>query len=117
VSNPCKFLLPKWDLFWLSSINLDFSVAVNRGSFKTGNNSLFDPNLGFIAFGGIAPVPVTDINVTVPIQGYNATTFHPENGTDIIHLFYTVDVEWMSFAGNEQVFGTTNSEYLRMSCW
>ncbi|KAJ3990171.1 aspartic peptidase domain-containing protein [Lentinula detonsa] len=86
-----------------------FSVALNRGSFAAENSSDLDPNLGFIAFGGIAPVEVTDAAVTVPIQGYNAATFTPENGTDVTYFYYAVDVERMSFTGNDLVFGTTNN--------
>ncbi|KAF9074548.1 acid protease [Rhodocollybia butyracea] len=86
-----------------------FSVALDRGSFQAENNSLFDPNLGFISFGGIAPVAVTNTHVTVPLQGYDAATFLPENGTDVTYFYYTVDVESMSFAGNKKVFGTTNN--------
>ncbi|KAJ3995078.1 aspartic peptidase domain-containing protein [Lentinula boryana] len=86
-----------------------FSVALNRGSFAAENSSDLDTNLGFIAFGGIAPVEVTDAAVTVPIQGYNAATFTPENGTDVTYFYYAVDVERMSFTGNDVVFGTTNN--------
>jgi len=86
-----------------------FSVALDRGSFAAENDSLFDDNLGFLAFGGIAPVPVTDTAVTVPIQGYNAATFLPENATAVTYFYYTVDVERMSFTGNKEVFGTTNN--------
>ncbi|KIK51004.1 hypothetical protein GYMLUDRAFT_266014 [Collybiopsis luxurians FD-317 M1] len=85
-----------------------FSVALNRGSFEAENSSLYDPDLGYIAFGGIAPVPVTSTVVTVPIQGYDASTFLPSNGTRVTYFYYTVDVESMSFTGNTQVFGTTN---------
>ncbi|KAF5376833.1 hypothetical protein D9757_008895 [Collybiopsis confluens] len=85
-----------------------FSVALDRGSFAAENNSLFDENLGFIAFGGIAPVPVTRTQVTVPIQGYDAATFLPENKTHPTYFYYTIDVESMSFTGNKRVFGTTN---------
>ncbi|KIK69883.1 hypothetical protein GYMLUDRAFT_236344 [Collybiopsis luxurians FD-317 M1] len=86
-----------------------FSVALDRGSFAAENNSLFDGNLGFIAFGGIAPVPVTKTAVTVPIQGYDAQTFLPQNGTRVTYFYYTVDVESMSFTGNKKTFGTTNN--------
>ncbi|KAF5368298.1 hypothetical protein D9757_010525 [Collybiopsis confluens] len=44
-----------------------FSVALNRGSFEAENNSLYDPNLGVIAFGGIAPVPVTTNIISIII--------------------------------------------------
>lgn len=91
---------------------LVFSVALDRGSFSAENNSLFDDNLGFLSFGGIAPVDVTDTAVTVPLQGYDAATFLPENGTSVTFFYYTVDVERMSFTGNKKVFGTTNSKMI-----
>ncbi|KAJ4500466.1 aspartic peptidase domain-containing protein [Lentinula lateritia] len=86
-----------------------FSVALDRGSFAAENSSDLDQNLGFIAFGGIAPVDVTDSAVTVPVQGYNAASFLPENGSSVTYFYYTVDVESMSFTGNKKVFGTTNN--------
>ncbi|KAJ3773568.1 acid protease [Lentinula raphanica] len=86
-----------------------FSVALDRGSFAAENSSDLDQNLGFIAFGGIAPVDVTDTAVTVPIQGYNAATFLPQNSSRVTYFYYTVDVELMSFTGNHKVFGTTNN--------
>ncbi|KAJ3801452.1 aspartic peptidase domain-containing protein [Lentinula aff. detonsa] len=86
-----------------------FSVALDRGSFAAQNSSDLDQNLGFIAFGGIAPVDVTDTAVTVPVQGYNAASFLPENGSSVTYFYYTVDVESMSFTGNDKVFGTTNN--------
>ncbi|KAF9059666.1 hypothetical protein BDP27DRAFT_1371259 [Rhodocollybia butyracea] len=42
----------------LTKVYKDFSIALNRGSFETGNNSLFDPNLGFIAFEELRPFPL-----------------------------------------------------------
>lgn len=107
-------------LFWTSeclykdiyiSPSLVFSVALDRGSFAAENSSDLDQNLGFIAFGGIAPVDVTDSAVTVPVQGYNAASFLPENGSSVTYFYYTVDVESMSFTGNKKVFGTTNSMF------
>jgi len=86
-----------------------FSVALDRGSFEAEENSPFDANLGFISFGGIAPVAVTNTHVTVPIQGYNAATFLPENGTGVTYFYYTVDVGSFSFAGNRKAFGGTNN--------
>jgi hypothetical protein len=85
-----------------------FSLALNRGSLSEAeNNSIYDPNLGYLAFGGIAPVPVTTTSVTVPLQGYSIGN-GPSNGTNITYLYYNIDVETMSFTGNTEIFGTTN---------
>jgi len=73
-----------------------FSVALNRGSFAAMENSTYDPNLGYLAFGGIANVTTTGSAVTVPVQG---TTFAPDgNGTG--YFFYTVDIDSYIFPGS-----------------
>jgi hypothetical protein len=62
----------------------DFSIALDRPTFEQEKNVPFDPSLGLLAFGGIAPVPVLETEVTVPIQGYagkSANIFVPSNGT------------------------------------
>ncbi|KAJ7092312.1 aspartic peptidase domain-containing protein [Mycena belliarum] len=79
-----------------------FSIALDRGSFDAQANAPFDPNLGFIAFGGIAPVPVVDKAVTVPVEGYSLTTGAPTGGPDSDFFFYTVAVEAYTF-GNVSV--------------
>ncbi|KAF7795741.1 hypothetical protein EIP86_006908 [Pleurotus ostreatoroseus] len=73
-----------------------FSVALDRGSFVKETNSTFDPHLGFIAFGGIAPVPVTRTSVTVPVQGFTTTS-----GTSGF-FFYAVDVDSWVFPGSNR---------------
>ncbi|KAJ7696929.1 acid protease [Mycena rosella] len=75
-----------------------FSVALDRGTFDQQENDPFDPNLGFLAFGGIAPVPVVNTAVTVPIEGYSATGT-PSNGPGSDFFFYTVEVEAYTFPG------------------
>ncbi|KAF8824325.1 hypothetical protein HHX47_DHR8000185 [Lentinula edodes] len=87
------------------------SVALDRGSFAAENSSDLDQNLGFISFGGIALVDVIPTTAfTVPIQGYDAATFTPKNGsTGVTYFYYSVDVELMSFTGNHEIFGTTNN--------
>lgn len=127
VSHPCKWFLMKALVLELvltkqqpfrpaSSSSfllllLVLSVALDRGSFAAENSSDLDQNLGFISFGGIAPVDViSNTAVTVPIQGYDAATFTPKNGsTGVTYFYYSVDVELMSFTGNHEIFGTTNS--------
>jgi len=44
---------------------LDFSISLNRPSY---NSSGFDPDIGLIAFGGVAPVATRSPNVTVPSE-------------------------------------------------
>lgn len=53
-----------------------------------------DPNLGFVAFGGIAPVSVTKKSVTVPVQGFSTSS-----GTSGF-FFYAVDVDSWVFSGS-----------------
>ncbi|KAI0344446.1 acid protease [Trametopsis cervina] len=82
-----------------------FSIALNRGTFAAETNATFDPNLGYLAFGGIAPVPVTSTAVTVPVQGFatkrNVTTL----------FYYTVDIDSYIFTGSTKV-NTTGSAIL-----
>ncbi|KAI0685703.1 aspartic peptidase domain-containing protein [Cytidiella melzeri] len=79
-----------------------FSVSLNRGTFAARANSSFDPNLGFLAFGGIAPVSVTSTAVTVPIQGFAVSS-----GTSEL-FFYNIDVDSYTFPGSNKV-NTTGS--------
>ncbi|KAJ3803971.1 aspartic peptidase domain-containing protein [Lentinula aff. lateritia] len=87
------------------------SVALDRGSFTTENNSDLDQNLGFILFVGIAPVDViSSTAVTVPIQDYDAATFTRKNrSTGVTYFYYSVNVELMLFTGNHEIFGTINN--------
>ncbi|KAF7344192.1 Acid protease [Mycena venus] len=89
-----------------------FSVALDRGTFDQQENDPFDPNLGFLSFGGIAPVPVTNTAVTVPVQGYSATTGIPSNGPGSEFFFYTVDVEAYTFPGSNRVVTANNNTIL-----
>ncbi|KAJ7478970.1 acid protease [Mycena latifolia] len=77
-----------------------FSIALNRPSFAAQLSKTRTPNLGILAFGGIAPVPVQKTSVTVPIQGYTIrggalvpTNKNPE------YFLYSVDVQSFSFPG------------------
>jgi hypothetical protein len=89
-----------------------FSVALDRGTFEQQENDPFDPNLGFLSFGGIAPVPVTNTAVTVPVQGYSATTGLPSNAPGSEFFFYTVDVEAYTFPGSNHVVTANNNTIL-----
>jgi hypothetical protein len=79
-----------------------FSVALDRGSIPAEQNSSFDPHLGFLAFGGIAPVSVTKNSATVPVQGF-AVSSSP-NKED---FFYNVDIDSYVFPGSTKL--STNS--------
>ncbi|KAF7977087.1 hypothetical protein HWV62_4665 [Athelia sp. TMB] len=83
-----------------------FSVALNRGSSPANENSTYDTNLGYLAFGGIAPVKTTGSAVTVPVQH---TNFSPAgNKTD--YYFYTVDIDNYIFpSSNATGLGLTGS--------
>ncbi|KAF8188903.1 acid protease [Mycena galopus ATCC 62051] len=89
-----------------------FSVALDRGTFDQQENDPFDPNLGFLAFGGIAPVPVVDTAVTIPVQGYSATTGDPENGPGSEFFFYTLDIEAYTFPGSSHLVTANNNTIL-----
>jgi len=92
-----------YDPFFFSAIKQNkvsqpvFSVALNRGSFSAERNSTDDPNLGVLAFGGIAPVPVTNKSVTVPIQGEQVSSNTSQ------FFFYTVDVDAYTFPGSDKL--------------
>ncbi|KAF8142599.1 aspartic peptidase domain-containing protein [Mycena galopus ATCC 62051] len=103
--------------FFLSAVeqkkveNPYFSIALDRGSFEQEQNDNFDPNLGFLSFGGIAPVPVLKNSVTVPIQGFSTTT--AQTGLPGSNLFfYTVDVESYTFPGSDKVTTVNNNTVL-----
>ncbi|KAF7971938.1 hypothetical protein HWV62_19387 [Athelia sp. TMB] len=74
----------------------DFSVALDRGTFAAQENSTYDPNLGYVAFGGIAPVATTGIATTIPVQ---TTGFAPA-GNFTGYFFYTVDIDAYVFPGS-----------------
>ncbi|KAK7045280.1 acid protease [Favolaschia claudopus] len=89
-----------------------FSIALDRGSFDQQENDPFDPNLGFLSFGGIAPVPVTNTAVTVPVEGYSTTTGIPSNAPGSEFFFYTVNVESFTFPGSKGVVTANNNTIL-----
>ena len=74
-----------------------FSVALNRGPSATSQNSTYDPNLGYLAFGGIAPVNTTGSAVTVPVQ---RTNISPAGNQTAGYYFYTVDIDEYIFPGS-----------------
>jgi hypothetical protein len=58
-------------------------------------NSTFDPHLGYLAFGGIAPVKITDVAATVPIRTHS---FAPRSS--VKYGFYSVAVDSYLFNGS-----------------
>ncbi|KAJ7436815.1 acid protease [Mycena latifolia] len=97
---------------------LVFSVALDRGTFEQEANDRFDPNLGFLSFGGIAPVPVVNTSVTVPIQGYSianssvTSSATPSDCPGAEFLFYTIDIESYTFPGSTGLATTSNNTIL-----
>lgn len=69
---------------------------MNRKSLSQQNDSTYDPNMGYLAFGGIVPVPITHPAVTVPVQGYASSSL---DGATAYH-FYTIAVEAYIFDGS-----------------
>lgn len=59
-------------------------------------NSTYNPNLGYLAFGGIAPVETTGSAVTVPIQKATFPTISNVSN----YYFYTVDIDEYIFPGS-----------------
>lgn len=112
MKNPCSFqffvaISLSANTIWRS----DFSIALDRGSFEQEENDTFDPNIGFLSFGGIAPVQVLKNSVTVPIQGFSTmTTQKSLPGSNL--FFYTVDVDSYTFPGSDKVVTANNSTVL-----
>ena len=103
ISNPCKPLIKSTTCSCLVHLYIsDFSVALNRGSFKHQNHSSYDSNLGFLAFGGIAPVKTTKTAITVPVQGF-AVKSGPLSGE---YGFYTVNIDSYTFDGSTALTGS-----------
>ncbi|KAJ6616971.1 acid protease [Mycena sp. CBHHK59/15] len=89
--------------------NTFFSIALDRGT--PSDDSSVDPNLGYLAFGGMPPVALDKTAVTVPVQGYSTTTGAPSN-TDTVYFYYTVDVDGYTFPGSTKVATANNNTIL-----
>ncbi|KAJ7789177.1 acid protease, partial [Mycena olivaceomarginata] len=96
-----------------------FSIALDRGSFEQEEQDTFDPNLGFLAFGGIAPVPVLNIRETPPrnfstflqkIVQISSSPFRDSRRPQTV--FYTVDVDSYTFPGSDKVVTANNNTVL-----
>ncbi|KAJ6521574.1 acid protease [Mycena vulgaris] len=72
-----------------------FSTALNRPSFAQQVANNYDSNLGYLAFGGIAPVAVGKTAVTVPIDTFSIVGQSAHN-----YFFYAVDVQAYTFLGS-----------------
>ncbi|KAJ7027792.1 acid protease [Mycena alexandri] len=91
-----------------------FSVALNRPTFSQQVNDSFVPNLGFIAFGGIAPVPVLEDAVTVPVQPYAPNAGHlfvPSNASNATFEWYTIHIDAFTFPGSNDVATKSNNTF------
>ncbi|KAJ7619810.1 acid protease [Mycena polygramma] len=87
----------------------DFSIALNRGTPAATHSSGPAPHLGYLAFGGIAPVPVTTNCVTIPVQGYSLDTHAPTSAPHPTYFYYTTDVQAYVFPNSSAVPGGTAS--------
>ncbi|KAK6969102.1 acid protease, partial [Favolaschia claudopus] len=88
-----------------------FSISLDRASLEQEENDLFDPKLGFFAFGTSVPVPVLNTSVTVPIQGYG-DGFIPSNASDARFFWYTIDIDSYIFPGSEALVTKSNKTIL-----
>ncbi|KAJ7798925.1 acid protease [Mycena olivaceomarginata] len=77
-----------------------FSIALDRPTTEQAETDLYTPNLGLLAFGGIAPVPVIhNTSVTVPVLAYPPTAAESKRQ----FLFYTLSIDSYNFPGSENV--------------
>ncbi|KAJ7643179.1 acid protease [Mycena rosella] len=89
-----------------------FSIALNRGTITAEHSPRPDPHLGYLAFGGIAPVPVTNTTATLPVQGFSIATHAPVSGAGATYSYYGVDVQKYVFPGSAAIFTAQNSTIL-----
>jgi hypothetical protein len=64
------------------------------------DNSPYNPNLGYLAFGGIAPVATTNTAVTVPVQPLAVTSQSSE------YIYYSIDIDSYIFDGSTALTGS-----------
>ncbi|KAJ7352704.1 acid protease [Mycena albidolilacea] len=77
-----------------------FSIALNRPTPDQEEHDAYDPNLGILAFGGIADVPVLhNTSTTVSVQEFtsNATS------ADEKFFWYTIPIDSYNFPGSKNV--------------
>ncbi|KAJ7715822.1 acid protease [Mycena metata] len=92
-----------------------FSIALNRPTFGQQVNASFVPDLGLIAFGGIAPVPVLADAVTVAVQPYAPNADHlfvPSNASNATFEWYSIHIDAFAFPGSDGVTTKSNNTLL-----
>ncbi|KAJ7123507.1 aspartic peptidase domain-containing protein [Mycena epipterygia] len=87
-----------------------FFISLDRPRFEQQVNDPFDPKLGFLAFGGMVPVPVLDTAVTVPVQGYSKGV--PSNSSTAQFQWYSLDIDAYVFPGSQDVVTANNATFL-----
>ncbi|KAJ7232458.1 aspartic peptidase domain-containing protein [Mycena haematopus] len=86
-----------------------FSVSLDRPTLDN------DRKVGLLALGGIAPVPVLDIAVTVPLQRWArnaAGVVVPSNAADAKFEWYSILVDAYTFPGSDALVTASNSTIL-----
>ncbi|KAJ7780462.1 acid protease [Mycena olivaceomarginata] len=68
----------------LVTTRADFSIALDRPTTEQAETDLYTPNLGLLAFGGIAPVPVI-------------------HNTSVTFFWYTLPIDSYNFPGSENI--------------
>ncbi|KAJ7861712.1 acid protease [Mycena olivaceomarginata] len=72
----------------------DFSIALDRPTTEQAETDLYTPNLGLLAFGGIAPVPVIHKHIAYP----------PTIAESKRQFFwYTLPIDSYNFPGSENI--------------
>ncbi|KAJ7500008.1 acid protease [Mycena latifolia] len=89
-----------------------FSLALNRGTAAGMHSPHLDPHLGYLSFGGIAPVPVNATTATLPVQGFSIATRAPSSAPNAIHTYFALDVQKYIFPGSEALSTAQNSTIL-----
>ncbi|KAJ7620402.1 acid protease [Roridomyces roridus] len=93
-----------------------FSVSLDRGA--DGPNSTHKhgtvPHFGYLAFGGIPPVPVTNLSVTLPVQGYSLSSRLPTSSSSSStgYFYYTLPIQGFSINSNKTLLGANNNTIL-----
>ncbi|KAJ7107936.1 aspartic peptidase domain-containing protein [Mycena epipterygia] len=115
-NNASELVQMQYTPFFLNAVqqkkvkNPFFSISLDRATLKQEANDPFDPNLGLLAFGGIAPVPVLKTSVKVPVQGYTPQVPGvPSNAPDAQFFWYTLDIDSFTFPGSSTVITKNNN--------
>ncbi|KAJ7616523.1 acid protease [Roridomyces roridus] len=113
-SNPENPIL--YDPFFFNALP-DFSVSLDRGA--DGPNSTHKhgtvAHFGYLAFGGIPPVPVTNLSVTLPVQGYSLSSRLPSSSSSSSstgYFYYTLPIQGFTINSNTTLLGANNNTIL-----